>query len=161
MDTLAATNGHHDIDEETLKQAQDWLDDATLVNLEEIAPEPVRVRIAHYVEEERADEDGVTRKHRTLKSRVATIEKYVPMVVYNRMLRTMGKMQRDKETGNAEWLAFVSEQVLSVWKLSEPDMTAEELAEGLDLKKQQKLFDVFFGDLLREGQKKRLKQQLP
>ena len=46
-------------------------------------------------------------------------------------------------------IAWMTEQVWAVWVLSEPDMTYEALMEGLGFQKVFGLFNVFFGDLLR------------
>lgn len=120
----------------------DWLQGAFAVNLDEVVIDDVVVSIV-----ERAPvqlEDGTE----ILKAKVrkATISTYVPMQIFNSMMQTYSPIAQAEP---AERLRWVAEQVLAVWKLTEPQMTLDRLVNGLDFDKISALFAHFFADQLR------------
>lgn len=125
-------------------------------NFDEVLPEPVMVRIVEFVEYE-AELNGQKVYRRKPVQRVAEINTYVPLRVLHKMMASQEKIRRIQAARanpnqidgamQQEMIDWITQQVLSVWKLTEPDMTAERLQEGLDLKKIMGLFSLFFGNL--------------
>lgn len=139
---------------DALATADAFFQEALAVNLDEVVAEPVSVAIVEYadVSEELPNGSAVTRRRRTV--RTAQIDTYVPMSIFNRMM----KMQRELRASTVAAgggpdpernFAMMTDAVLMVWKLTEPDMTRERLEEGLTFAKIGKLFALFFGEALR------------
>ena len=131
------------------QQAREVLEQAQHINLNEVAPEPVEVTLHEYVEDpETHRRKLVTTQH--------TIETHVPMRLFNRMIATQKRVREARTT----WLAnngkeepepeddpslvWQTQQVLAIWKLTEPEMTLERLQEGLDITQVEGLFTRFF-----------------
>lgn len=127
---------------------------------DEVLPEPIMVSLVEFVPYQ--TEDGVTR--RKPKIRTAEINTYVPMKIFHRMMASQEKIRAiqdvkaksDKgkldEQSQQTMLLWMIDQVLQVWNLTEPEMTADKLTEGLSFQKVIGLFGVFFGDLLKEAE---------
>ena len=139
---------------DALATADAFFQEALAVNLDEVVAEPVSVAIVEYadVSEEQPNGSVSTRRRRTV--RTALIDTYVPMSIFNRMM----KMQRELRASTVAAgggpdpernFAMMTDAVLMVWKLTEPDMTRELLEEGLTFAKIGKLFALFFGEALR------------
>lgn len=127
---------------------------------DDVLPEPIEVTLVDYMEQE-VEEGGVKRTRRRPILRKALINTYVPMKVLHKMmasqdkLRQMQSLQKEAKggaglsQGNQQMMMeWMTSQVLAVWQLTEPDMTADKLSEGLSFQKVFGLFRVFFGDLL-------------
>jgi hypothetical protein len=81
------------------------------------------------------------------------------MKIFHQMMASQEKVKNIRSIGtdggqmNAQnqeaMLGWMVDQVLAVWNLTEPEMTNEELSEGLDFQKVLGLFSAFFGDLLK------------
>jgi len=141
--------------------------------LDEVLPQPVVVTWVEYVEQDAMDEDGnvildpdtgTPERIRLPRNRKSTISTYVPMDILHGMIASQDKLKQIQalsrqaaqnggvlpkgEQGDViEWLL---DQVVAVWKLTEPKMTKQKLAQGLSFQKTFKLFNVFFGDLLQQ-----------
>jgi molecular chaperone DnaK (HSP70) len=145
------------------------LDDEELErNLKVIAPLPVEVTFF----------DGDA-------ERTAKIKTRVPMSVFHEMLGTRQKVRKEvrrqklailrstendgteevtemlkeeaKEVEQEIMTRWLVEQVLAVWRRTEPDMTFEQLENGLEFEQVEALFSRFFGGLMRQ---KRFKDRL-
>lgn len=126
---------------------------------DEVLPEPITVTWVEFVEGEKQLPDGRTIKVRKPFQRKSEINTYVPVRILNKMMASQEKIKRiqaarskgpeniDMQT-QQEMVSWMEEQVLNVWQLSEPDMTIEQLHDGLDFKKIFGLFSFFFGNLL-------------
>lgn len=152
------------------------MDDQLEANLEIVAPAPVRVT---FMEEGPDGEE---------QPRLAEIRTYVPVFIFNEMLRDRQRVLKDvrrkklaitrseendgtpeviemlqeeaKELEQAIMGEWVQEQVLKVWKRTEKNMTFEKFTHGLQLDQVQELFTRFFGGLMRSKQAKdKLRQQ--
>lgn len=131
---------------------------------DEVLPEPVRVSIIKFDTHKTGEFDahGNEIVTRTPRIRHALINTYVPMTVLHSMMRSQAKLRGAQDlqvqaakgelsSENQEFmLKWMTEQVLAVWQLTEPHMTLEELAEGLNYQKIFGLFGLFFGDLLKQ-----------
>ena len=127
---------------------------------DEVLPEPIRVSLIDFKNKDTGekDEDGNPILVREPRARIAYINTYVPMKVLHRMMSSQEKLRRMQglakagasEEGNQVMLTWMTEQVLEVWRLTEPNMTAEKLSEGLSYQKIFGLFGRFFGDLLKQ-----------
>lgn len=127
---------------------------------DEVLPEPITVSLVEFVEYK--TKEGVTRRKPAIRN--AEINTYVPMKIFHRMMASQEKIRaiqdvRAKAVGGKldddsqqTMLLWMVDQVLQVWKLTEPDMTADALTEGLSFQKVIGLFGVFFGDLLKEAE---------
>lgn len=127
----------------------------------EVLPEAIDVPFVEYVTYQAGERpDGTPIMRRKIERSVRRIETYVPMIVFHKMMasqeriRKFQAMQRGDKgqmapEGQQEMLAWMVEQVLAVWKLTEPDMTAEKLIEGLGFQNTMRLFACFFGDQLK------------
>lgn len=133
------------------------------VNFDEVIPEPVIVSLVDYIEYEATlgDQKVIRRKPVIRKAEIGT---YVPMKILHRMMSSqekIRKIQAIRSTKNGqmdgqtqqEMMDWMTEQVVNVWKLTEPDMTTDRLQESLDFRKIFGLFNLFFGNLL-TGQNK-------
>jgi hypothetical protein len=152
------------------------LDDQLESNLEIVAPTPARVTFM----EEDADGNDVPR--------IAEIKTYVPVFIFNEMLRDRQRMIKDvrrkklailrseendgspevkemlqeeaKELEQSMMGEWVQEQVFKVWKRTEKNMTLDAFQRGLNFEQIQELFTRFFGGLMRSKQvKDKLRQQ--
>lgn len=92
------------------------------------------------------------------------VDTYVPMSIFHRVLATHKKVQKLKDQYDAaeeheedekdpmvEWMM---KQILTVWKLQDPEMTMERLEYGLNFTKAQALFQLFFGEITRQNANK-------
>lgn len=124
---------------------------------DDMIPEPIRVSLVEFISYE-VDVEGVIVTRRKPIIRVAEINTYVPLIILNKMMASQEKLKKlqalrakqgdsDSEL-QQETMQWMTEQVTEVWKLTEPDMTVQKLAEGLDFKKILGLFNRFFGSLL-------------
>jgi len=167
-DPILSTSG---LTEEQLAAAEQFfgseeLDELDAVNLDEVAPPPVRVPIVEYVTEPLLDgagqplkgPDGKPRVRRRATRRIAVIETFVPLDIYDRMLASRQRVEvlrrakrdgPDGDEANRQGLNWMAEQVLAVWELTEPDMTLDRLRRGLDLSLVPRLFRRFFNQELR------------
>jgi hypothetical protein len=154
------------------QQATTFLESVESVNLEEVTTGVVRV----FIEDTRLvplsatdnplDEDPDRPGYKRVPHpRIAEIRNYVPMRVFNRMLATRAKVmkerkayqtalaQGDEDDATADPIVeWMLDQVLAVWKLSEPSMTKDRLLDGLEFEKVSALFSRFFGKLLKRAQ---------
>lgn len=146
------------LDEATLAQAQTFFDGLAAVNLDEVTTEVLRVGIRDYREE--TMENG--QKRRIPWPRIAEIENFVPMKVFNRMMASRNRVlkerqiylsQGDRDDHEDPMIGWMMSQVLAVWQLSEPDMTLERLERGLDFERVSALFTRFFARLLQQTRK--------
>ncbi|GAC1589116.1 MAG: hypothetical protein NVS4B1_33480 [Ktedonobacteraceae bacterium] len=139
------------------------LDQSTV--FDDVLPEPIRVSIVEFQERvsgQTLDNDGAPVMIRVPVARIAIIGTYVPMKVLHKMMASQEKLKRIQaltaqqaeggmsQEGQGAMLGWMVDQVLEVWKLTEPFMTSEKLAEGLSYKKVFGLFGLFFGDLLKQ-----------
>lgn len=136
----------------------------TTSQFDEVLPEPVRVSLVEYQEKPtgEVDEQGNPIVIRVPRVRTTLINTYVPMRVLHSMMASQEKMKRMQglqaqaasgqlsEENQQLMLEWMIAQVLAVWKLTEPNMTADKLTEGLSYQKVFGLFGLFFGDLLKQ-----------
>jgi hypothetical protein len=127
----------------------------------DVLPEAVDVPFAEYIEYKAGERsDGTPIIRRKLERRIAHIETYVPMSVFHKMMASqerIRKFQAMKKGENGQMdpenqkqmLGWMVDQILEVWKLTEPDMSAEKLIEGLGFQNTMRLFGLFFGDQLK------------
>lgn len=140
---------------DALATADAFFQEALAVNLDEVVAEPVSVAIVEYadVSEELPNGSAVTRRRRAV--RTAQIDTYVPMSIFNRMMKMQRELRASMVAAGGGGIdpernfAMMTDAVLMVWKLTEPDMTRERLEEGLTFAKIGKLFALFFGEALR------------
>ena len=123
---------------------------------DDVLPQPVRISLIEF-HNYTVEVNGVEVIRRKPIQRIAEINTYVPLAILHRMMAGQEKIKRlqklrsqqgDDTAGQQELMAWMTEQVLSVWKLTEPEMTLDGLIEGLDFKKVFGLFNLFFGNLL-------------
>jgi len=149
------------VDEETLEQARTFFNQVDAVNLEEVTTHVLCVAIRELVNQVELD-DGIERRVRRARVRRAQIDTFVPMRIFNKMLATRDRVVREREAylqkGGEEdpMMIWMTNQVLNVWKLSEPDMTYEALVDGLSFDKISKLFAAFFGDVVKQATQRQL-----
>lgn len=161
---------------EEVALAQQFFEQSAAQNLDEVAPEPVSVTIREYVERTEEDAEGRPVTRRRLVVRSAQIETFVPMRVFNRMMASRRVALARRATLAAQradvgaWAAadaaddgdddnpaddpvmqWMQQNVLRVWQLTEPDMTADRLENGLSFQQIQGLFARFFGEMLRQS----------
>lgn len=143
-------------------QAQAAISALRIEEFDEVLPVPIKVSFMDFVPYEAGkDLNGKPIIRNKPVPRLAEISTYVPMKIFHGLLASQRKIAKirnaatkadgeiDEETFN--WMA---EQVLSVWKLTEPDMTFDRLVSGLDPFKLMGLFALFFDNLLKKmGQK--------
>jgi len=125
-------------------------------NFSEVLPEPVEVDIVEYEETEIGQRpNGKPIIRRDPVARTTYINTYVPMSVFHKMIASQEKVKRaqavlnDDEKSSEAMIFWMTEQVLAVWKLTEPDMDLETLVEGLTFPKILGLFSAFFGSQLK------------
>lgn len=125
-------------------------------NFSEILTEPVEVDIVEYEETEvgtRANGKPIIRRDPV--ARTTYINTYVPMRVFHKMIASQEKVKRaqamlsEQEKDSELMISWMTEQVLAVWQLTEPDMDLDTLLEGLTFPKILGLFSVFFGSQLK------------
>lgn len=97
--------------------------------------------------------------------RRASISSYVPMSTFHQMLAGRSKLLKAKGDDMADNLddlmAWMRDAVFQVWKRSEPKMTIERFADGLQMDQIMELFQRFFGELMRRlGERGRFMQSL-
>lgn len=146
-------------DELSIREANRLVEESLAVNLDEVSAEPILVAVRELIEY--TDEHGQLR--RRWQVRHAELETFVPMRIFNRMVATRQKAIKERErfekhggevgTEEDPMVGWMVRQVLAVWQLTEPDMTYEALMDGLDFQKVNKLFTVFFADLMNKGRK--------
>jgi hypothetical protein len=150
------------VDETQLSRAEQAYEEAMAVNLDEVTESTVIVAIREYAD------DPAKPGRRTATVRHVELDAYVPMKIFNAMIAGRERVLKqnklreqalassgdvNEDDPNVVWML---DCVCRVWKLTEPDMTVERLAEGLDFKKVQALFYHFFGDALSLGKRKAL-----
>jgi hypothetical protein len=125
-------------------------------NFSEILPEPVEVDIVEYEETEVGTRpNGKPIIRRDPVARTTYINTYVPMRIFHKMIASQEKIKRAQAMMNGEeknsdaMISWMTEQVLAVWQLTEPDMDLDTLLEGLTFPKILGLFSVFFGSQLK------------
>jgi hypothetical protein len=130
-------------------------------DFDDVLPEAIDVPFIEYVEYQAGERsDGTPIMRRRIEKSVRRIETYVPMSVFHKMMASQEKIRRfqamnkgDKVQADPEsqkaMLDWMVGQCLEVWKLTEPDMTAEKLAEGIGFQNVMRLFACFFGDQLK------------
>lgn len=137
---------------------------------DDVLPEPVSVSLIEFKDTETGekDDDGRPIIVRVPRRRVAIINTYVPMKVLHRMMASQERLKQVQglqkqatagalsEQNQEMMLSWMADQVLEVWKLTEPWMTAEKLTEGLSFQKVFGLFNLFFGDLLKQMKEQKL-----
>ncbi len=164
MATDITANGNIELEEEARTQTSSFFDSLEAVNLDEVTTSTVRVafrdsRLVPQLEEEGNPlvEEGKPKMRRQFYTRIAEIENYVPMSVFNKMMTTRSRALRLRGAFLASTtevdipdpiITWMSEQVLAVWKQTEEDMTLERLESGLEFRKISRLFTLFFGHLL-------------
>lgn len=128
---------------------------------DDVLPEPIEVSIIEYqsaVVGKKADGTDIVRRKPV--TRTAVIGTYVPMAILHKMLASQDRIRQIQAMAHAQasggavnaqeaMIEWMTEQVWAVWTLTEPDMTYEALMEGLSFQKVFGLFNVFFGDLLK------------
>lgn len=138
--------------------AKRFLTEETGIDLEENAPEPVRVSVRDYkivdlLDDEGNpipdDETGKPLKRIAYYNRTAVIETFTPTEMYMKVILLQDKLKQVNRDDKTAYIRFYAQQVLEVWKLSEPHMTEERLLKILGFPKIQELFRLFFGNLLR------------
>lgn len=144
-------------DNNQMLAAQEFLQAST--TFDEVLPEPIKIVWGEYVDYRETLEDGREVTRRRLVRRVSEINTYVPVKILNRMMASQERIKKiqalrtkspDQVDGQSqqEMIDWMSQQVLNVWQLTEPDMTIEKLQEAFDFKKIFGLFNLFFGSLL-------------
>lgn len=160
------------------RQIAEVLEEQLSANLEIVAPSPVKVTIYDvalpqgHIGHQHVDAGGNLLPHFEL--RTAVISTFVPMSVFNSMLLSRQRAMREarkqkieilkqsdgspdmremlqeeaKETEQTIMSKWLLEQVLTVWKRTEPDMTLDRLENGLTFKQVMGLFNRFFEDLI-------------
>lgn len=152
------------------------LEDQLEANLEIVAPAPVKVTFM----EEGPDGEDIPR--------TAEIRTYVPVFIFNEMLRDRQRvikdvrrkklaiMRSEENDGTPEVVEMLQEeakeleqsvmgewvqgQVLRVWQRTEKNMTLEKFQRGLSFEQVQGLFTRFFAGLMQSKQAKdKLRQQ--
>jgi hypothetical protein len=162
--SMLAQSGHTAAAEDLAALAQDpqvqaasnqFVESALAVNLDETIQPPIRVRFVEWGEVDEIGEDGAPvldpetgQPYKVLvpRPRIAVINSFVPSFVFNQVMAIQQRAARDKTAQSFEVLA---DCVLLVWKLTEPRMTSERLAKGLDFEQISGLFARFFGETIR------------
>jgi hypothetical protein len=125
------------------------------LDLEENAPQPVKVlcrerRLVDLLDDNGKpvlDDNGKPEQRYEYYARFALIETYVPTELLMQVMLLREKTNEMRQYSEVDGMAFVCEQVLKVWKLSEPNMTLERLKRILDYPKIEGLFGRFFVNL--------------
>lgn len=139
-------------DNNQMLAAQEFLQAST--TFDEVLPEPIKIVWGEYVDYRETLEDGREVTRRRLVRRVSEINTYVPVKILNRMMASQERIKKiqalrtkspDQVDGQSqqEMIDWMSQQVLNVWQLTEPDMTIEKLQEAFDFKKIFGLFNLF------------------
>jgi hypothetical protein len=76
------------------------------------------------------------------------------MKVFHAMMASQERLKRaaamsPEDTDQQAMIGWMTEQVLAVCRLTEPDMTLDALVEGLSFQKVLGLFSAFFGSQLK------------
>jgi hypothetical protein len=154
---MVAVNHHES------EQALDVLADLVgTTSFDELLPEPVQVSFVEFVDEPVGEHaDGTPIMRRRAMKRIAEINTYVPMRILHKMMASQERLKAlqakaasagvqgidvNEQQLMMEWMA---QQVLEVWKLTEPTMTLERLQEGLSFQQMMALFNRFFADPLK------------
>lgn len=134
----------------TEEQAAQALESLSVVNMDEVSIERIRVKVRHYKLEDAKDDEGnpITDeetgqplKIRKVGVRTAEIQNFVPTDLYHQVLSQQGKL---KDAPMDETMAFMDKCVLRVWQISEPWFTKKMLEEGVDFAVKIALFYRFF-----------------
>lgn len=133
---------------DAVAQAQQFLDNALAVNLDEVIAEPIQVAFREWDSVEIDDGKGGTLSVRRPRVRHVELESFVPMSVFNNMLALRDEMTRNPDRSSQDQLGMMLQAIWPCWQLSEPDMTLERLAEGLSFRQVTGLFGRFFKDEL-------------
>lgn len=145
------------------------IDEELTNNLLIVAPEPVKVT---FMEEGTGDAGEVV-----LKPTIKVIRSYVPMSIFHQMLISRQKVMKEirkrkleiwrspendgspevkeilaeevKEVEQEIMYGWIVEQILSVWKLTDKEMTFERLEGGLQHSQGEELFNRFFASMIK------------
>jgi hypothetical protein len=121
----------------------------------EVLPEPIEVTLIEYEETEVGErKDGTPIIRRDPVARSAFINTYVPMKVFHQMMASQERLRKAQAANPSDsdqqaMLGWMTQQVLAVWQLTEPDMDFDVLSEGLSFQKILGLFSAFFGNQLK------------
>ena len=144
-----------------MERTEQYVEAAMAVNLDEVTDDTVTVTIKEY----RTDPET---HRRVATSRKVVLDSFVPMKIFNKMMAGRQKMLRlqklrQQATDNGgevneddPQFTWIMQSVLNVWNQTEPEMTMERLEDGLNFAFINKLFTIFFGDLMitsRKGSK--------
>lgn len=131
---------------------------AQSTDFDDVLPDDVRVSIIEYIDVEHDVEGRKIHRRKPVK-RTAVISTYVPMKVFHKMMASQDKVRRFQAMKQQSdqispenqqiMLDWMTQQVAAVWQLTEPDMTPEQISEGLSFQKIMGLFGLFFGDQLK------------
>lgn len=133
----------------TQLEIQQAIAQAPVVNLDEVTNEVIPVKCNYYRDEPMLDDEGEPllnrqgqpRMRRIAKTRTAHILNKVTLPLYHKVLSLQDTI---REMERSEQLEVMTDIVLQVWQLSEPDMTKEELGEAVDGPVIAALFSRFF-----------------
>lgn len=159
-DELYLPDDEYTLTDSEQQRVQPFLSSMESVDLEEMTISTVRVGIRDVLIV--SDKDGTAR--RIANPRIAEINNFVPMRVFNRMLSSRNKvmklrqqhvMAKDRPDVGEDvdpMVQWMLAQILEVWKLTpgEEDMTLERLEDGLDFPKIYKLFTIFFDKMMKQ-----------
>jgi hypothetical protein len=121
----------------------------------EVLPEPIEVTIVEYEEiQVEVDKHRKPIMRREPVARTTWINTYVPMRVFHQMMASQERIKRAQalnpdDSDQQAMIGWMTEQVLAVWRLTEPEMTLEALVDGLSFQKVLGLFSAFFGSQLK------------
>ena len=133
----------------SLENAQAMVAALTLKNADEVLPDEVEVEIGEWYAVEETDAEGKPRKRNKLRKRIAHLPTFVPMSIFIRLIKSQQEMSQGlAKAGPEASMRWMTEQVLNVWKLSEPEMTLDTLTNGVQGEKIMELFFHFFGGML-------------
>lgn len=142
-----STYGDVEVTPDVTEFANNYLEEVRNVNLDEVVIDEVPVAITIYTQVSETDPDGFDVVRTTARVRHANIRTKVPMRVFNKMLMAHDQMM--KESAAEKKIDWMTEQVLAVWKVTEPNMTKDELIDGLEFEQISGLFSRFFDKQLR------------
>ena len=138
-----------------LEESRKRLEAQAAIDLEELAPRPVRVSVRDYkiivLKDDEGnpllDENDKPLKGREYFDRTVTVETYVSTETFFYIVALKKRFDVAIQTGvlsEEDGARFTTEQVLEVWKKTEPHMTYEHLREILDFNKIKGIFAHFF-----------------
>ncbi len=134
----------------TQEEAEKALEALSVVNMDEVTIERIRVKVRHYKLIECTDDEGNAildeetgepLKIRKASVRTAEIQNFVPTDLYHEVLSQQAKL---KDAPLDQTMAFMDKCVLRVWQISEPWFKQKHLEEGVDFAVKVALFYRFF-----------------